>query len=72
MAPVILNRLLIVAQSVNSIPHNIDPPLSRLHSKKRDNTRTSRVKVEVWVDPFAAIIEAVPLVLDQVVDLSVA
>ena len=64
MASLVQYWLLVISDSVDGVPHDVDPALGRLHGEEGDDTGGGRVEVQVWIDPFTAVIQAVPFVLD--------
>ena len=67
---VILLRLVVGTNSVNRVPHDVDPTFGRLDRHKCQQTVEGCVEVEVRCGPHTAVINAIPLRLDILDSLS--
>ena len=68
----VLLRLQVDANRICSVPHNPDPALCRLHREKSEQTPERVIEVQIWIQPLTAGIDAVPLVHNAYLPLTVA
>ena len=57
---VVFNRLLVGTDCVYRAPHDISPTFRGLNSDQSQHTCHNIIVVEIWLNPFTAVVDAVP------------